>query len=62
MFKICPVCENDKIKVKMLEKREYDPSTARIKLEEDVPVAEYHCHVCGWTILVEDLAVLPKAY
>jgi C4-type Zn-finger protein len=54
MFKICPVCENDKLKMKLLEKREYNPSTGAVRIEEDVPVAEYHCQVCGWTALVED--------
>jgi hypothetical protein len=62
MFKICPVCENDKLKVKLMDKREYDPSTGAVRLEENVPVAEYYCHVCGWSALVEDPAILPKTY
>ena len=60
MFKICPVCENDKLKVKVMEKREYDPLHYTMTVEEDIPVVEYHCHACGWTVLVEDPAELPK--
>lgn len=59
MFKICPVCENDKLKIKVMGKREYDPSTSVMTIEEDVPVVEYHCTACGWTTLVEDPAELP---
>lgn len=62
MFKICPVCDNDRLKVKVMEKRIYDPATTRVTMDEENPVVEYHCHACGWTILVEDLAVLPKAF
>jgi hypothetical protein len=60
MFKICPDCNNDKIKFKVMEKRTYDPATTRVVLEEEVPVVEYHCHECGWTVLVEDPPVLPQ--
>ncbi|HEY9746775.1 MAG TPA: hypothetical protein V6C99_11220 [Oculatellaceae cyanobacterium] len=57
MFKICPECQNDKLKVKFMEKREYDPLTTRVTVEEGVPVLEYHCQECGWTVLVEDAPV-----
>ncbi len=60
MFTICPDCNNDKLKYKVMEKRTYDPATTRVTLEEDVPVVEYHCHQCGWTALVEDPPVLPQ--
>lgn len=54
MFKICPDCDNDKLKTKLIGKRMYDPSTTKMIVEGDVPMMEYHCQVCGWTILVED--------
>lgn len=60
MFKICPDCSNDKIKFKVMEKRTYDPATTRVVLEEEVPVVEYHCTECSWTVLVEDPPILPQ--
>ncbi len=60
MFKICPDCSNDKLKFKVLEKRTYDPATTRVVLEAEIPVVEYHCHQCGWTILVENPPILPQ--
>jgi rubredoxin len=60
MFTICPECENDKLKVKAMPKRVYDPRTTRVTVEEDIPEVEYHCHQCGWTALVEDPADPPR--
>ena len=54
MFTICPDCNNDKLKMKTLEKRTYDPATTRVTVEEEVPVVEYHCLACGWVALLED--------
>ncbi len=54
MFQICPDCSNDKLKVKTLEKRLYDPATTRTTVHPGIDMVEYHCAVCGWTILVED--------
>jgi RNase P subunit RPR2 len=56
MFTICPDCGNDKLKVKARDRMIYDPATTRVTVEEQVPVVEYHCHDCGWTVLVEDPA------
>jgi rubredoxin len=54
MFTICPECSNNKIKVKTMEKRMYDPSTARTTVNEEIDMVEYHCNACGWTVLLED--------
>ncbi len=60
MFTICPECGCDKLKVKVMEKREYDPATTRVLVQEEIPMVEYHCPMCAWTALVEDPPVLPK--
>jgi hypothetical protein len=54
MFSICPECSNDKLKIKVHEKREYDPATTRTTINEEIAVTEYFCHECGWNALVED--------
>lgn len=54
MFSICPDCSNDKLKTKTMEKRIYDPSTTRTTVNEEIAMVEYHCQVCGWTVLLED--------
>ena len=60
MFSICPDCSNDKLKVKVMEKRIYDPATTRTTIQEDVPMVEYHCSECGWTVLLEDPPFIPE--
>lgn len=60
MFTICPDCANDKLKIKAMEKRVYDPTTTRITVNEDIPMIEYHCSECGWTILLEDPPFMPE--
>lgn len=60
MFSICPECSNDKLKVKTIEKRIYDPSTARTTVNEEIDMVEYHCAACGWTVLLEDPPFVPE--
>lgn len=60
MFTICPDCGNDKLKVKVTEKREYDPATTRTTVHEEIPAVEYHCSACGWTVLLEDPPFVPS--
>lgn len=60
MFTICPDCGNDKLKVKAMEKREYDPATTRVTVNEEIPMVEYHCGSCGWTVLLEDPPFMPS--
>jgi len=59
MFTICPDCSNDKLKIKTMEKRIYDPATTRVTVNEEIPMVEYHCHECGWTVLLEDPPFVP---
>ena len=47
MFQICPECSNDKLKVKTLEKRIYDPATTRTTVNQEIDMVEYHCTACG---------------
>lgn len=61
MFTICPECTNDKLKVKVMDKRVYDPATTRMTVNEEITMAEYHCSACGWTILVEDPDLVPHS-
>jgi hypothetical protein len=60
MFTICPDCSNEKLKVKAMEKRIYDPSTTRVTVNEETPMVEYHCGACGWTVLLEDPPFIPE--
>lgn len=60
MFTICPDCGNDKLKVKTMDKRIYDPATTRVTVNEEIPVVEYHCQNCGWVALVEDPPLRPE--
>jgi hypothetical protein len=60
MFTICPDCSNDKLKVKTMEKRIYDPSTTRTTVNEEIAMVEYHCSECGWTVLLEDPPFIPE--
>jgi DNA-directed RNA polymerase subunit RPC12/RpoP len=59
MFSICPECSNDKLKVKTIEKRIYDPATTRVTVNGDIDMVEYHCAACGWTVLLEDPPFIP---
>ena len=60
MFQICPDCSNDKLKVKTLEKRIYDPATTRTTVNQEIDMVEYHCTACGWTVLLEDPPFVPE--
>ena len=60
MFTICPDCGNDKLKVKAMEKRFYDPATTRTVVDAEIAMIEYHCMDCGWTILLEDPPFIPE--
>jgi hypothetical protein len=60
MFTICPDCSNDKLKIKTMEKRIYDPATTRTTVNEEIDMVEYHCGECGWTVLLEDPPFVPE--
>jgi rubredoxin len=62
MFTICPDCGNDKLKIKTMEKRIYDPSTARTTVNEEISMVEYHCASCGWVVLLEDPPFEPQQF
>jgi rubredoxin len=60
MFTICPDCGNDKLKVKVMDKRLYDPQTTRTIVNEEISMVEYHCNHCGWVALLEDPPFDPR--